>query len=327
MTEMDATCAERFLNLRAVDVAAHHIQPDSARGKQDSVQAVQTSHRFDILYAWLTGKDPQANSPDTALVNVKAEWELSSGRLMDLGCGQGDQTGALAAVLAAHQGNVSATVVGVDPAPPGYGAPYTIKQAQDYLSQQSALSNHLSFILGRTGPEVLETERFDTVLLSHSLWYFPSTTVLRDTFKAVRESGVKHLLLAEWAMTASHPNSVPHLLSALLQGQSPVQGSNIQTAISPEQLKKIASEAGWNVSREVTFCPAEKLQDGGWEIYGAREAAEQAAQLELGEGDQVTRRMVQSVQATRYALEEAVERIGKKQVRSMDVWTAVLTPA
>lgn len=327
MAETDATRAERFFNLRALDVAAHHIQPDSARGKQDSVQAVQTSHRLDILYAWLTGKDPHANTPDIPPVEVEPEWELLSGRLMDLGCGQGDQTGALAAMLAAHQDKFSATIVGVDPAPPDYGAPYTIKQAQDHLSQQPALSNHLSFILGDTGPKVLESQRFDTVLLSHSLWYFPSTTILRDTFKAIKESGVKHLLLAEWAMTASHPNSVPHLLSALLQGQSPVKGSNVQTLISPEQLKKLASEAGWKVSREVSFCPAEKLQDGEWEIYGAREAAEQAAQLELGEGDQVTRRMVQSVQATRYALEEAVGRIRQKQVRSMDVWTAVLTPA
>lgn len=322
---MTQTRAEQFFNLRAVDVAARHIQPESSRGKQDSVQTIQTSHRLDILYALLTGTDPTGEASRSE-GQVEADYALLSGNVMDLGCGQGDQTGALAAVLASDSGRyVGAKVWGVDPASPDYGAPYTIKQAQDQLLKDNSLSAHLSFELGKIGSEALKGRSFDTVLLSHSSWYFPSAQVLTDTFRAIREAGVKHLLLAEWGMTASHPNALPHLLSVLLQGQSPVEGGNVQTALSPERIKKVAADAGWKVKRELTFLPAEGLQDGGWEVYMARDAADEAAKADAGE-DKIKEKLLQSVQATRYALEEAAARYGK-QTRSMDVWTAVLTPA
>ncbi len=324
---MERTRAETLFNLAAVDVAACHIQPASSRGKQDSIQAVQTSHRLDILYAWLTGGDPFSSASPLSDHDVDAE--LLSGDVMDLGCGQGDQTGAIAALLASNPAKYAKAdkppiVTGVDPASPDYGSPYTLRQAQDFLSAHPAYSKHLSFVLGQTAPEVLKTKTFDTLVLSHSLWYFPSTAVLRDTFKAIREAGVKNLLLAEWAMTASHPNALPHLLSVLLQGQSPVEGGNVQLAISPEQIKAVASHAGWKVDRELTFLPAEKLQDGKWEIAMARDAAEQAAKLDC-KGDKTKQKLQQSVWSTRYALEEAVDRLGK-QTRCMDVWTAVLSP-
>lgn len=326
---MSETRAERSFNIKAVDVAANHLQPESQLGKQDTVQSIQTSHRFDILYAWLTGTDPTAASP--SLDGVNADYSLVAGRVMDLGCGQGDQTGALAALVVAKSDQCrgkdgqSAKIVGVDPAPATYGSPYTLQQAQDHLSKHSPLSDHIEFILGKTGPEALHTQIFDTVVLSHSLWYFPSAEILKQTFKAIKDSGVKHLLLAEWAMTASHPNALPHLLAAMLQGQSPVDGANVQTPISPEQIKQLLAEAGWKVQRELTFLPSDKLQDGTWEVPMAKNAANEAAKLETG-GEKIKQKLVQSVRATKYALEEAAKRLGK-QTRSMDVWTAVLTPA
>ncbi|SPO31364.1 uncharacterized protein UTRI_06494 [Ustilago trichophora] len=325
---MTQTRAEQLFNIKAIDVAAHHLQPTSQLGKQDSIQSIQTSHRLDILYAWLTGADPTTSSSSSD--NFEADYSLLSGNVMDLGCGQGDQTGALAALLAAHpdrfsKDGCSARIIGVDPAPPTYGSPYTLQQAQEHLSSSSALSNHLEFVLGKTGSEALKMHTFSTVVLSHSSWYFPSAQVLKQTLRAIKEAGVKHLLLAEWAMTASHPNALPHLLAALLQGQSPVEGGNVQTPLSAEQLKQVALDAGWNVQRELTFLPAEKLHDGAWEIDMAREAADEATKLDT-DGDRIKQKLVQSVQATRYALDEAVKRCGK-QTRSMDVWTAVLTPA
>lgn len=323
---MERTRAETLFSLAAVDVAACHLQPASSRGKQDSVQAVQTSHRLDILYAWLTGRDPSSTSP---ISDNDIGAEVLSGDVMDLGCGQGDQTGATAALFASNpakyaKADKQPTVTGVDPASPDYGSPFTLQQAQDFLSAQPAYSKHLSFVLGQAAPEVLKRKTFDTVVLSHSLWYFPSIAVLRDTFKAIKEAGVKHLLLAEWAMTASHPNALPHLLSVLLQGQSPVEGGNVQLAISPEQIKAIAEDAGWKVDRELIFLPNEKLQDGKWEIDMARDAADEAAKLDC-RGDKTREKLQRSVRSTRYALEEAVDRIGK-QTRCMDVWTAVLSP-
>ncbi|KAJ1584347.1 hypothetical protein NDA11_002135 [Ustilago hordei] len=282
---MTQTRAEQFFNLKAVNVAARHIQSEQSRGKQDSVQTIQTSHRLDILYALLTGDDPTSPASGSE-GQVEADYTLLSGNMVDLGCGQGDQTGVLAAVLSNN--------------------PERYKES-------------------KTGPEMLKERSFDTVFLSHSSWYFPSAQVLTASFKSIREAGVKHLLLAEWAMTASHPNALPHLLSVLLQGQSPVEGGNVQTALSPEQMKKVAADSGWKVKRELTFLPAEKLQDGGWEVYMAREAAHEAAKADAG-GDEVKAKLLQLVQATRYAMEEAAARYGK-QTRSMDVWTAVLIPA
>lgn len=315
------TNAEHLFKLKAVDVASRHIQPSSSRGNTSSVQAVQTSHRLDILYSWLTGADPTSSAPTAGDV----KFDLLSGSVMDLGCGQGDQTGALAAVHAIHpnlytKNGRAASIVGVDPAPPDYGAPYTLQQAQEVLSQAYP---SLSFVLGKTAQDVLATHAVDTVTLSHSMWYFPSANVLRDTFKAIKEAGVKHLLLAEWALSVSHPDALPHLLAVLLQAQSPVDGGNVQLVLSPMQIKTLASEAGWKVDRERTFAPAEKLQDGGWEVDMARDAAQEAAQLDCN-GDTTKQKLQQSVESTRYAMEDAAGRINK--IRCMDVWTAVLSP-
>ncbi|SJX66568.1 uncharacterized protein SRS1_16796 [Sporisorium reilianum f. sp. reilianum] len=319
---MTLTRAEALFNMRAVDVAANHMQPASSRGQPNSVQTVQSSHRLDILYAWLTGADPTSALADAH--DAKPDYALLSGHVMDLGCGQGDQTGALAALVSAHRDHLKSHILGVDPAPADYGAPYTLQQAQDELLR-SAVGQHLSFALGKTGPQVLEDQTFDTVILAHSLWYFPSAHVLHDTFAAIKKAGVKHLLLAEWAMSASHPDALPHLLAALLQGQSPVEGGNVQTPISPEQLKSVATEAGWKVVRELTFLPSDRLQDGKWEVDMATDAADAAAKFDV-ESNRTAQKLQQSVQATRYALEEAAKRIGKR-TRSMDVWTAVLVPA
>lgn len=329
---MTPTRAEELFELKATELASYHIQPEASRGKHDSVQTIQSSHRLDVIYAWLTGADP-TTSDSNAADAASADYTLLSGDVMDLGCGQGDLTGALALLVATHSEHFARTqarstrIVGVDPAPADYGSPYTLQQAQDELSQSLVMKDHLSFVLGKTGPEVLQTSPspFDTIVMAHSLWYFPSTQVLKETFEAIRKAGVKRLLLAEWAMTASHPDALPHLLAALLQGQSPVEGSNVQLPICPEQIKQITSDAGWKVERELTFLPAEKLQDGRWEVDMAREAAEAAAKLDA-KGDKTVQRLQRSVQATEYALEEAFKRIGKR-TRSMDVWTAVLTPA
>ncbi|KAJ9476116.1 hypothetical protein PHBOTO_006196 [Pseudozyma hubeiensis] len=329
---MTPTRAEALFELKATELASHHIQPEASRGKQDSVQTIQSSHRLDVIYAWLTGADPTI--PNSKVTDAASpDYNLLLGDVMDLGCGQGDLTGALAFLVAAHPEHFERTqarptrIVGVDPAPADYGSPYTLQQAQDELAQKSILKDHLSFVLGETAPEVLQASptQFDTVVMAHSLWYFPSTHVLKETFEAIRKAGVKRLLLAEWAMTASHPDALPHLLAALLQGQSPVEQANVQLSICPEQIKQITSDAGWKVERELTFLPAEKLQDGRWEVDMAREAAEAAAKLDA-KGDKTVQRLQRSVQATKFALEESHKRIGKR-ARSMDVWTAVLTPA
>ncbi|ETS59815.1 hypothetical protein PaG_06343 [Moesziomyces aphidis] len=329
MMDMDGpTLAEEYFDLTSVEVAANHLQPVGSVGRKDSVQAAQTSHRLDIMYAWLVGDDPWSNN---GRVYSGGNLSLIGGRVMDLGCGQGDLTGAMAAVLAKNpdlskiKNSEPPSIVGVDPASPDYGSPYTLHQAQSHLAQNETLKAHLSFILGKTAHEVLKSQHFDTVTLAHSIWYFPSVKMIRDTFQAIREAGVKNLLLAEWAMSVSHTEAVPHLLAVLLQAQSPLQQGNVRTPISPTQIVALAAEAGWKVDNYVIFTPREELQDGGWELGMARDAVKLSNDSMPEALDQSGQRLLHSIQASSSALEEAVRRNGKG--RCMDVWTAVLSPA
>ncbi|TDZ16717.1 Methyltransferase ustM [Colletotrichum orbiculare MAFF 240422] len=59
------------------------------------------------------------------------QWDIAPGsKILELGCGQGDCTTALASAA-----GESGTVVAVDPAGLDYGAPYTLGQAQSHISQ------------------------------------------------------------------------------------------------------------------------------------------------------------------------------------------------
>ena len=98
------------------------------------------------------------------------------------------------------------------------GAPYTLGQAQAHISQGPLgeriiwiKSNPLDY-LSRLG----DGKTFDATVLAHCLWYFPSPSLILSTFRALKQHS-KRLLLAEWSLVATHPDSQPHVLAALAQ--------------------------------------------------------------------------------------------------------------
>jgi hypothetical protein len=105
------------------------------------------------------------------------------------------------------------------------GAPYTLGQAQNHISQgplgrritwvqQSPLDYLSSLFLSSSNSSPTSTSAFDAAVLAHSLWYFSTPSLIQSTFRALRQHS-KRLLVAEWSLLATHPLAQPHVLAML----------------------------------------------------------------------------------------------------------------
>ncbi|KAG9949409.1 S-adenosyl-L-methionine-dependent methyltransferase, partial [Aureobasidium melanogenum] len=264
-----------------------------------SIQHSQTVHRLALLHHW--------NIP-------------TSSKVLELGCGQGDCTTVLASAVG-EEGEV----VAVDPADLNYGAPYTLSQAQGHISQ-GPLGKRITWV--QTSPlEYLSSlpdgKIFDAAVLAHCLWYFPSPSLILDTFRALKQH-TKRLLLAEWSLVATHPSAQPHVLASLTQAalecRKPTSTSNVRTVLSPKRLTQLAISAGWKLETERLVQPTEGLLDGEWEVSACLSASFEK-EVEEKVSDERERGVV-------FALKDACEASlkgvqgGKKGVRAMDVWVA-----
>ncbi|RAQ57675.1 SAM-dependent methyltransferas-like protein [Aspergillus flavus] len=276
-----------------------------------SIQHSQTSHRLALLQHW--------NIP-------------TGSNVLELGCGQGDCT----TVLANAVGELG-RVVAVDPAELDYGAPYTLGQAQDHISQgplgkritwvqQSPLDylSSLSSPSSTSSPPASDPKAFDATVLAHCLWYFGSPSLVLSTFRVLKQHS-KRLLLAEWSLVATHPSAQPHVLAALTQAALECRKpkgsiSNVRTVLGPKKLTELALAAGWHLESETRVPGSEGLLDGQWEVSAClspsfgREVEEQVS-------DERERAVVL---ALRDACEASLEGIpgGREGVRAMDVWVA-----
>lgn len=204
------------------------------------------------------------------------------------------------------------------------GSPYTLGQAQSHISQ-SPLGNRITWVqqppLDYLSSLPNDHKSFDAAVLAHSLWYFPSPSVILATFRALKQHS-KRLLLAEWSLVATTPSAQPHVLAALAQAalecRKPISTSNVRTVLSPKRLAELAQEAGWRMESEASVQPGEGLLDGQWEVAAClsssfgREVEEQVGDERVG--------------GVVYALRDACEasmkgvRGGSEDVRAMDVW-------
>lgn len=173
----------------------------------------------------------------------------------------------MTAVLAERVGP-DGHITAVDAAGRDYGSPQTLGQATDLLKA----SPHGDVIDFRFDFDLLhhsfETDQFDAVVFAHCAWYFPSAEALQATLASVRPCA-KALLFAEWDLTPTSFDQLPHMLAVFIQGQieafKTASEANIQTPLSVRQMKETIGAAGWTLSSE-THIDTEGMQDADWEI-------------------------------------------------------------
>jgi SAM-dependent methyltransferase len=264
-------------------------------------------------------------------INLINAWDPAIGRgtrVLELGCGQGTCTQALAeAVISPEDPTKSGHITAVDPGPPDYGAPFTLAQAQSHLSA-GPLGPLVTF--HRADPiEFLAANpdaKWDVAVLAHCIWYFRSADTLREILAALR-GRVKRVCIAEWALHATEPKAAAHVLAVLARATFEAHRvdseENIQTLLSPRAIKEVAGRTGWKVESEGTVVPEAELSDGHWEV-GTVVDKEFVDEIEKEVKDERVKAVLASARDAVIAAADAAG--GAKMVRSMDVWVATLVP-
>jgi SAM-dependent methyltransferase len=210
------------------------------------------------------------------------DWQIPDGtRVLEIGCGQGDTTAALADALGER-----GRVIAVDIAEPSYGAPISIGESARHLSD-GPLGPRVKF---RYGFDVLDPQNafpddaFDAIVLAHCTWYFDSLSQLRETLSRIR-SWAPVLYLSEWDLEPRSIDQTAHLLAVLIQGQiesfKPESVANVRTPYSREALRALLAETGWTIASE-TLIDASELDDAVWEIAAClEESLPEAERLDL----------------------------------------------
>jgi cyclopropane fatty-acyl-phospholipid synthase-like methyltransferase len=214
--------------------------------EDDSVQQIQLSHRFSLVEAF----------------------QIKEGmRILEIGCGQGDTTMALADAVG-KTGHVTA----IDIANGNYGAPFTLAQMHEKI-KQSNLGNQITFHL-ETNYETFPTAQYDAIILSHSSWYFQDINVLKQYIKKMSHE-TSTILFAEWDLDFTQIEQRNHFIAVTmiaLYSTFVKNDGNIQHVIGASTLKQWVEEVGFKVDQTLSV-DATYLQDGLWETYYAKEIA------------------------------------------------------
>jgi len=205
-------------------------------------------------------------------------WDIQPGSLvLEIGCGQGDLTAALA-----HAVGPNGHVEAFDPAPADYGAPITVGDSQAFLKRSELgerITCHLQTDVLDSGVEFPENY-FDDVVFAHCSWYFESLERIRQTLERVRP-WARRLCFSEWDLFPAEAGQLAHAMAVMIQGQVEAfrkdSSANIRTPYTRQTFVDLAGKAGWAPVRVETV-DSSYLQDGGWEINGGCGEAVQDAQ-------------------------------------------------
>ncbi|MGN7386032.1 class I SAM-dependent methyltransferase [Sporosarcina sp. SAFN-015] len=210
----------------------------------NEVQRTQTKHRLALVDAW----GIQEGS-----------------RVLEIGCGQGDTTAALAYAV-----GEKGFVHGIDIAPSTYGGPITLGDARSHLLN-SPLGDRvqIDFEVDVLSDEVdFSPMSFDYIVFSHCAFYLQSEEEFKAILMKARKWG-KRLCFAEWDTRIQTIEQYPHLLAVLIQSHYECfkegSQSNVRTLFTPADSLRIAKEAGWKIALD-QIIQSPDLQDGQWEV-------------------------------------------------------------
>lgn len=207
--------------------------------EEDEIQQVQLQHRLDLV----------------------KEFGIKRGMsILEIGCGQGDTTVALADAV-----GEAGKVIGIDIASRNYGAPLTLGQATD-LIKKTKLGERITFNFEMDFETFDSNEVFDIAVLSHSSWYFKRPEDLFRYFKRLRKVA-KRICFAEWDIDFRHITQRAHFCAAsilALYSTFVNNDGNIQNLYHKVQIRELLEKANFHIEKQCTI-NAMYLQDVKWE--------------------------------------------------------------
>lgn len=208
----------------------------------------------------IIGKDTIQRKQLTHRLSLVEAFQISPGmKVLEIGCGQGDTTVALAAAV-----GEGGHVMSIDIAPADYGEPITLGEATETISR-SILGNRVSFQL-QTDLLDLPEQQYDVAVLSHCSWYFRDPEQLLSYFHKLRRMA-KRICVAEWDLYDINQENYAHYTAVTilaLYSEFVDNMGNIQHLFDRNQLQQYLQKAGWeNVT--IHMVDAYYLQDGVWE--------------------------------------------------------------
>ena len=207
--------------------------------EEDEIQQVQLQHRLELVKAF----------------GIKKGMSI-----LEIGCGQGDTTVALADAV-----GKDGRVIGIDIASRNYGAPFTLGQATD-LIKKSALGERTKFHFEMDFDTFASNEVFDIAVLSHSSWYFKRPEDLLRYFKKLRKMA-KRICFAEWDLDFTYITQRAHFCAAsilALYSNFVNNDGNIQNLFHKIQIQELLEKANFHIVKQCTV-NAMYLQDAQWE--------------------------------------------------------------
>ncbi|MFD1849710.1 class I SAM-dependent methyltransferase [Oceanobacillus bengalensis] len=207
--------------------------------EEDEIQQVQLQHRLDLVKSFRIKKGMS---------------------IIEIGCGQGDTTVALADAV-----GKDGKVIGIDLASRNYGSPLTLGQATD-LIKKSTLGERITFHFEMDFDTFDSNEVFDIAVLSHSSWYFKRPEDLLRYFKKLRKIA-KRICFAEWDLDFTHITQRSHFCAASIQAiysNFVNNDGNIQNLFHKMQIQELLEKADFHIEKQGTV-NAMYLQDAKWE--------------------------------------------------------------
>jgi SAM-dependent methyltransferase len=277
----------------------------------DSIQIHKQAQKYGLLPAQLAHR-----------IALLSQSNIQDGdRILEVGCGQGDCTTALA--LLYHNSRITA----VDPAPSDYGTPETLGQAHERVKKYD-IGSRIEFVHATPIAHLQNVQdgAYDVAILCHSLWYFSSRDEVVTTMKALKGKA-KKLFIAEWGLKSCSREGDVHVQVALTratcEAHIPDSTQNIRTLLSPGQIKQCIVDSGWRLQREGIVTPGPLLEDAKWEL-------QMLLHKDVGEDDMFLERAKTRIPQDRIhvvlesmldSVKNSVEAVGgTDNVRCMDVW-------